>query len=68
MVMLAARSRSRRRRWRPRSELVRRGDYATWRAARAVGDHDLNTFSVRADPTGDVDALEPGMTVLWPEF
>jgi hypothetical protein len=32
---------------------VRRlGDFATWRAARAVGNHDLNTFAIRADPVG----------------
>ncbi len=45
------------------TELRRLGDFATWRAARAVGDHDLNTFAVRADPTVPVDGLEPGMTV-----
>jgi len=45
------------------TELRRLGDFATWRAARAVGDHDLNTFAVRADPTAPVDGLEPGMTV-----
>jgi multidrug resistance efflux pump len=45
------------------SEMRRLGDFATWRAARAVGDHDLNTFTVRADPVGRVDGLEPGMTV-----
>ena len=45
------------------TELRRLGDFATWRAARAVGDHDLNTFAVRADPNGPVDGLEPGMTV-----
>jgi multidrug resistance efflux pump len=45
------------------TELRRLGDFATWRAARAVGDHDLNTFAVRADPTGPVGGLEPGMTV-----
>jgi HlyD family secretion protein len=41
------------------------GDYATWRAARAVGDHDLNTLSLRADPQDAHGAtgLEPGMTV-----
>jgi len=38
------------------------GEFATWRAARAVGDHDLNTFRVRADPTGPID-LEAGATV-----
>jgi HlyD family secretion protein len=45
------------------SEMRRLGDFATWRAARAVGDHDLNTFAVRADPVGQVSGLEPGMTV-----
>ena len=45
------------------TELRRLGDFATWRAARAVGDHDLNTFALRADPIGRVDGLEPGMTV-----
>jgi HlyD family secretion protein len=45
------------------TELRRLGDFATWRAARAVGDHDLNTFAVRADPSAPIDGLEPGMTV-----
>lgn len=38
------------------------GEFATWRAARAVGDHDLNTFRIRAEPAGPVD-LDPGATV-----
>ena len=45
------------------SEMRRLGDFATWRAARAVGDHDLNTFSVRADPAEAAPGLEPGVTV-----
>jgi HlyD family secretion protein len=45
------------------SEMRRLGDFATWRAARAVGDHDLNTFAVRADLVAPVDGLQPGMTV-----
>jgi HlyD family secretion protein len=45
------------------SEIRRLGDFATWRAARAIGDHDLNTFAIRVDPVGEVDGLEPGMTV-----
>jgi len=44
------------------SEMRRLDDFATWRAARAVGDHDLNTFFVRADGSGGTD-LEPGVTV-----
>jgi len=39
------------------------GEFATWRAARAVGDHDLNSFFVRADPVARREGLEPGMTV-----
>ena len=39
------------------------GEFATWRAARAVGDHDLNSFLVRIDPTAPPASLQPGMTV-----
>jgi HlyD family secretion protein len=45
------------------SEMRRLSDFATWRAARAVGDHDLNTFAVRADPADEAIQLEPGVTV-----
>jgi HlyD family secretion protein len=45
------------------SELRPLGEFATWRAARAVGDHDLNSFWLRLDPTGGDQGLEPGMTV-----
>ena len=48
------------------TEERRLGDFATWRAARAVGDHDLNTFLIRADPEGEPAGLDPGMTVFWP--
>jgi HlyD family secretion protein len=44
-------------------EIVPRGEFATWRAARAVGDYDLNTFVTRADPAGGAGTLQPGMTV-----
>jgi HlyD family secretion protein len=44
-------------------EIVPRDEFATWRAARAVGDYDLNTLLVRADPLGAAPALQPGMTV-----
>ncbi len=45
------------------SEIVPRGEFATWRAARAVGDYDLNTFFVRADPSGTAAAeLDQGMS------
>ena len=39
------------------------GEFATWRAARAVGDHDLNSFLVRIDPIAPPPTLQPGMTV-----
>ena len=39
------------------------GEFATWRAARAVGDHDLNSFRLRLDPTAAVADLQPGMSV-----
>jgi len=39
------------------------GEFATWRAARAVGDHDLNSFLVRVDPVAPPATLQPGMTV-----
>ncbi len=39
------------------------GEFATWRAARAVGDHDLNSFLVRIDPVASPAILQPGMTV-----
>lgn len=40
------------------------GEFGTWRAARAVGDHDLNSFRIRLDPVVATTALEPGMTAL----
>ena len=45
------------------TELRPLGEFAVWRAARAVGDHDLNSFLLRADPIGRTPKLEPGMTV-----
>jgi HlyD family secretion protein len=45
------------------TELRPLGEFATWRAARAVGDHDLNSFLVRVDPVDAAKELEPGMTV-----
>ncbi|WP_331373369.1 HlyD family secretion protein [Sinorhizobium chiapasense] len=45
------------------TELRPLGEFATWRAARAVGDHDLNSFRVRLDSGEAIDNLEPGMTV-----
>jgi HlyD family secretion protein len=48
------------------TELRPLGEFATWRAARAIGDHDLNSFWLRLDPTTDAQNLEPGMTVWLP--
>jgi multidrug resistance efflux pump len=45
------------------TELRPLGEFAVWRAARAVGDHDLANFLLRADPIGPTPKLEPGMTV-----
>jgi len=46
------------------TELRPLGEFATWRAARAVGDHDLNSFRLRLDPLAAADGgLRPGMTV-----
>ena len=45
------------------TELRPLGEFATWRAARAAGDHDLNSFLVRIDPAEKTEDLQPGMTV-----
>jgi len=47
------------------TEIRALGEFATWQATRAVGDHDLNSFVVRADRQGESarPALAPGMTV-----
>jgi HlyD family secretion protein len=39
------------------------GEFAVWRAARATGAHDLNTFFVRLDPVGVAPGMSPGETV-----
>jgi HlyD family secretion protein len=48
------------------TELRPLGEFATWRAARAVGDHDLNSFRLRLDPLAAPEGLQPGMTVWLP--
>jgi HlyD family secretion protein len=45
------------------TELRPLGEFAVWRAARAVGDHDIGSFLVRAEPLEASNGLEPGMTV-----
>jgi HlyD family secretion protein len=44
------------------SEVASTGQFATWQAERAVGDHDRNTLRLRVDPQADLSKLEPGMT------
>lgn len=44
------------------TELRPLGEFATWRAARAAGDHDLNSFLVRVDPVAG-EHLDAGMSV-----
>jgi HlyD family secretion protein len=48
------------------TELRPLGEFATWRAARAVGDHDLNSFRLRLDPLAATEGLQPGMTMWLP--
>jgi HlyD family secretion protein len=46
------------------TEISNLGAFATWRAARAADDHDLNSFALRLDPVGAPPRdLAPGMTV-----
>ncbi|WP_063776747.1 HlyD family secretion protein [Microvirga massiliensis] len=45
------------------TEIMPLGQFATWQAERAIGDHDRNTLRLRLDPCGDPSGLEPGMTV-----
>ncbi|WP_342364126.1 HlyD family secretion protein [Terrarubrum flagellatum] len=46
------------------TELRPLGEFATWRAKRAVGDHDLNGFRVRFEGSPEHVAIEPGQTVF----
>jgi len=45
------------------TELSSLGQFATWQAERAVGDHDRNTLRVRVELPTDFAKVEPGMTV-----
>lgn len=45
------------------TELAAIGQFATWQAERAVGDHDRNTLRLRVELRADAAKLEPGMTV-----
>jgi HlyD family secretion protein len=45
------------------TELRNWGEFATWRAARASNDHDLNTFFVRLDPIAPAPKFMAGQSV-----
>ena len=45
------------------TEIAAIGQFATWQAERAVGDHDRNTLRVRIELRANVSKVEPGMTV-----
>ena len=45
------------------TELLPLGQFATWQAERAVGDHDRNTLRMRVEAEGELARLEPGTTV-----
>src|SRR4051812_8205653 len=45
------------------TEMRNWGEFATWQAARASGDHDLNTFFVRLDPVASPPNMTAGQTV-----
>jgi HlyD family secretion protein len=45
------------------TELLPLGQFATWQAERAVGDHDRNTLRMRVEAEGELARLELGTTV-----
>ena len=40
------------------------GSYATWKATKPRGEHDLRTFELTLKPTTSIEGLLPGMTVV----
>lgn len=40
------------------------GSYAVWRATKVTGSYDAKTFEIKARPTGKIENLRPGMSVL----
>ena len=40
------------------------GSFAVWKATKANGQYDLNTFEVKARPTEKFDGLRPGMSLI----
>lgn len=41
------------------------GSYATWHSTKAAGSWDSRTFEIKARPTGHVDGLRPGMSIIY---
>lgn len=48
-------------------ELRGLGEFATWRASRAVGEHDVNSLRLRLDPAPGTASPDAGRTVWLPE-
>lgn len=40
------------------------GSFATWKSTKQTGSYDMQTFEIHARPTGKVEGLRPGMSVL----
>ena len=40
------------------------GSYAVWKATKANGQYDLKTFEVKVRPTGRIEGLRPGMSLV----
>ena len=41
-----------------------KGSFAVWKATKASGQYDQKTFEVKARPTGKIDDVRPGMSVI----
>jgi HlyD family secretion protein len=50
------------------TEISSIGQFATWQAERAVGDHDRNTLRLRVELRAHSSKIEPGMTVWLVHF
>ena len=46
------------------TSLKDQGSYAVWKATKTNGQYDLKTFQVKARPTGKIDGLKPGMSLI----
>ena len=40
------------------------GSFSTWKSTKQTGSYDMQTFEIHARPTGDVEGLRPGMSIL----